>query len=203
MTMFKPIKLPALALLLAGLAGCYLPARFDAEIEIGKTGYYNVVFEGYLAEVNLYDAVHKNRISKAGEEQKVANLKADFMRDSATKEFEYFKMGHFKVKWEKEGDLLRSKMVSFVRRNENMFSISYNKEQALVTMRGTPISKLNAKRLTEAGLGMQGELRVKTDARVIKHNAGKVKDGEGRQKIYIWTITSPYDPAPSLTFNLR
>ncbi len=186
-----------------GLSSCYLPASFDAEIDISRSGFYSIVFEGYLAEINLFNAIEAGKLTRKEEAAKVKILETDFGRDSATKEFSYFRQGHFKVKWEKSGDILVSKMVSFVRRNENMFSISYNKKKALVTVQGKQISKINAKRLTDAGLGMKGQLRIKTDARVIKHNANKVKQGKGRNKIYIWNIKSPFDPAPSLSFNLR
>ena len=189
--------------MLLGLSGCYVPASFDVEVEISRSGYYTIVFEGYLAETNLYNGIESKKLSRKEEAEKVKILEAEFLRDSATQEFKYFKQGHFKVKWEKSGDILRSKMVTFVRRNENMFSIAYNKSKALVTVQGTPISRTNAKRLTDAGLGMKGQFRVKTDARVIKHNAAKVKKNEGRQKTYIWNIKSPFDPAPLLLFNLR
>jgi len=198
------IKSTAAALLiLVGLTGCYLPASFDASIEISRSGYYKMVFEGYLADVNLYNGIESGKLTKEQEVARVAVLKTDFLRDSSTKEFKYFKQGHFKVKWVKEGDILVSKMVTFARRNENMLSISYNKEKALVTVQGKSISKLNAKRLTDSGLGMKGQIRIKTDANVIKQNANRIKKGKGRNKIYIWDIKSPYDKAPLLTFNLR
>ena len=203
--MNKPIlkNVAAALLMMAGLTGCYLPASFDAEIDISRSGYYTILFEGYLAEVNLYSDIEAKKLTRKEEAAKVKILVNDFKRDSATKEISYFKQGHFKVKWERSGDILADKMVTFYRRNENMLSISYNKKKALVTVQGKSISKLNAKRLTEAGLGMTGQVRVKTDARVTKHNAAKVKKGTGRQKIYIWNIKSPFDKAPLLTFNLR
>ena len=61
----------------------------------------------------------------------------------------------------------------------------------------------HAQRMIDLGLGFQGSLKVITDAKVISHNANKVKDGEGRKKTYIWVITSPFDPSPKLSFNLR
>jgi len=200
-TIFRNLAVALVSVL--GLSSCYVPASFDVDVEISRSGFYTIVFEGYLAETNLYNGIQSKKFSRKEEAKRVKILENDFKRDKATKEFSYFKQGHFKVKWEKSGDILTSKMVTFVRRNENMFSITYNKNKALVSVQGTPISNINAKRLVDAGLGMSGQLRVKTDARVIKHNAGKVKKDKGRYKIYIWNIKSPYDPAPSLLFNLR
>ncbi|MBT5561077.1 MAG: hypothetical protein HOJ87_01870 [Rhodospirillaceae bacterium] len=185
------------------ISGCYIPASFDAEIEVGRAGFYKITFEGYMAEMNLFNKVVKDHISPKEEAERVERLKNDLMRDSSTKLFEYFKKGHFRIKWEKQGDILKSKMVSFLRRNENLLSISYVKSKQIVSIRGTPISKLNAQRMIDLGLGFQGSLKVITDAKVISHNANKVKDGEGRKKTYIWVITSPFDPSPKLSFNLR
>ena len=65
--------------------------------------------------------------------------------------------------------------------NSVLFSISYLKDSGQVTMRGTMVKKNDAKRLTEMGLGIDGELRVKTDGRVVDHNATKkTKDPESK-----------------------
>ena len=129
------------------------------------------------------------------------------MRHStAAKEVKYFKNGVFKVNWEKSGDLFRSPLVTFVRRNSVLFSISYLKDSGQVTMRGTMVKKNDAKRLTEMGLGIDGELRVKTDGRVVDHNATKkTKDPESNQTIYIWkaTLKSLFETAPKLVMVLR
>jgi len=186
-----------------GVTGCYLPARFDAEINMTRQGYYDIVFEGYLADVQLFNDIQNKKISQKEEREKIKRLETDFKRDKSTKEFKYFKQGHFKVKWENSGDILKSKMVAFFRRNENLLSIRYNRLKSLVTIQGTPISNVNAKRLAEAGLGMQGQLRIKTDARVLSHNAEKVKKTFGREKTYIWNIKSVFDPSPKLSFQIR
>ncbi len=191
------------ALLSVPLSGCYVPASFDAEIEIGRSGFYKIKFDGYMAETNLFNKVVKDFISPAEEKERVARLKTDLMRDSATKEFKYLEKGHFKILWEKEGDILKSKMASFLRRNENLLSISYVKKKSLVSIQGTSISKVNAQRMVDSGLGLQGSINITTDAKVISHNATKVNDCEGRKKIYYWIITSPFDPSPKLSFNLR
>jgi hypothetical protein len=189
--------------LIAGLSSCYVPGSFDAEIEIGRSGFYKMTFEGYMAETNLFNKVVRDNISPAEEAERVERLKRDLTRDKATKLFEYFKKGHFRIKWEKQGDIVKTKSVTFLRRNENMLSINYVKKKALVSIMGTSISKVNAQRMVDSGLGMQGSLKVTTDARVISHNAQKVKKGEGRKKIYTWKIKSPFDPSPKLSFNLR
>lgn len=195
--------LVAAAFLLAFLSGCYAPASFDAEIEINRKGFYRMSFEGYMVETNLFNKVVHEKIDHFEEKERVERLKTDITRDKATKLFEYFKKGHFRIKWEKQGDLLQSKMVMFLRRNENIISLKYVKKHNLVTIQGTPLSKAHAQRMVDSGLGMQGNVRVITDAKVKSHNAQSVTKGEGRNKIYSWKITSPFSKSPKLTFVLR
>ncbi len=194
----------ALALVAAAtLGGCYVPARFDAEIDITRHGYYNIIFDGYLVSVPLYDGLRKGKISPAEEKNKVANLKSDLTRDSAVKEFQYMKKAHFKVHWEKKGDLLRTKLVTFLRRNANIISLKYVQARGQITVAGTPVGPSQAKRLTAMDLGITGQLRLRTNANVIQHNATKVKKSKKGGKLYIWKLKSIFDPSPNLVISVR
>lgn len=192
-------KNPLLSLLLAAilLTGCYLPARFDAEIELARNGLYKITFEGYIVDVTLYSDLKKGKLTPETAKSKIDLVLSDFKRDSGTKEISYFGQGAFKVKWVKSGDILRSRMVTFFRRNENMVSISYSKIQKVITIRTKYVKSGDAKRLTALGLGMRGDLRIKTDARVIEHNAQKVTE-EGAVSIYSWKIKNMFERAPKL-----
>jgi hypothetical protein len=106
-TLFVPVFLSAL------LSGCYIPIRFDAEIELHRTSAYDFKFDGYLASVELYKGLKEGKIDAATEREKSEIIKTDFKRDPSVKEFKYFKQGHFKVNWHRNGDLIRSKSVSF------------------------------------------------------------------------------------------
>lgn len=193
----------ALALL---LAACYLPVRFDAEIEIARTGHYKMIFDGYIAAVPLYDDLRKRKVASAAEEKRrVETVLTDFKRDAGTKEITYFKQGVFRVKWENQGDLIVNKMVTFIRRNANMLSVSYVEPTGQIKIAGASVSQDNAKLLTQAGLGMEGELRVITDAKVVSHNATLVRDNPAkgpRFKTYVWKIVG-FQRSPSLTIALR
>jgi len=99
----KAAKIAAVALLTALLAGCYLPIKFDAEVEITRNGYYSVIFDGYLVSIPLTLGLRDGTISPLEENEKVGNTLKDFKRDSAVKEAKYFKQGRFKVNWQKKG----------------------------------------------------------------------------------------------------
>ncbi len=196
----KARVLAVVALLAVALGGCYLPVRFDTEIEISRSGYYSIIFDGYLAEVTLYDGLRKGEIDKEQEAAKVEILRTDFTRDSSVKEFKYFKQGHFKVHWEKSGDLLKSKMVTFFRRNENMISLKWLKSAGTITVEGKYLRRSDKDQLVAMGLGMQGQVRVITDAKVTQHNATRVV-GSGK-KTYVWDIKTISDPVPKLIISL-
>jgi len=188
----------ALLLILPALSACYLPARFDAEIDLRRTGLYKIDFTGYIAELTLYRKLHEGSIDAEEEAERRQIIENDFLRDSATKEVSYFKKGHFKVVWSKEGDIVKNRFITFFRRNENMLSISMSPKTGAIDVRGKYINKANKDRLVDSGLWMEGELRVKTDTKVVDHNATQVIEGENREKTLIWRITSPYDPSPKL-----
>ena len=189
------------ACLVVMLGGCYMPARFDAEIEITRRGYYSVIFDGYMVSIPLYNDLREKKLSKAEEKERVAVIETDLTRDSSVKEFQYFKKGYFKVHWEKSGDLLGTGMVAFLRRNNNFLSVKYVKTSRLITVQGASIMKVNAQRLTDIGLAMQGQLRVRTDAKVVQHNAARVVEKE--MNIYVWDIKSLYDSSPNLLIQIR
>lgn len=207
----KSIKRPLLRylvplILALGLTSCYLPVRFDAEIEISRRGYYEFFFDGYVAHVNFFNQLMKGELTREEELEKVKIIETDFTRDSNTQSFKYFKRGHFHVNWEKKGDLLKAKTVTFYRRNENMVSISYNSTTGRVQVAGRSLQRKQRRTLHEMGLGLSGELRVITDTNVIAHNATKVKDMPkrgARFKMYTWEIKNIFDKTPSITMALR
>jgi len=206
-TLFARLFRPLLLLFVAAVVtGCYMPIRFDAEIELTRSGYYEFYFDGYLAKVQLYDGLRKREISREKEKEQVKLIETDFKRDTSTKEFQYFKKGHFWVKWERKGDLTKAKSVTFFRRNEHMLGIAYNSKSGRVSISGRSIKRDTKRQLNDIGLGTTGQIRVITDANVIAHNATGVKKFTRRGprfKMYTWEIKSIFDRTPSMTVALR
>jgi len=183
------------------LTGCYMPIRFDAEIDVSRGGYYEFFFDGYLAKVQLYQGLKDGEINREEERAQVKIIEQDFTRDSATKEFEYFKQGHFKVNYQRSGDLLKTKTMTFFRRNEYILGIAYNSETRQISMLGKSLKRDIKDRLRASGLGSSGELRLFTDGEVVSHNATTVRPfpskGPG-YKLYTWKIQNLLAPTPSL-----
>ncbi len=200
-------RIAVLAALFVALSGCYLPMRFDAEIEVTRAGYFNFIFDGYLAKVELYDGLRRNKISSTEEKVEIEKIRTDFARDKNASEFSYLRKGYFRVHWERSGDILKSKTVTFFRRNEYILGISYNSKTGRVGMAGRSLKRDTKNQLNEIGLGgMNGEIRVITDTPVLTHNATKVSKNRKRGpgfKNYIWKITNIYAPTPSIIMALR
>ena len=197
-------SLSLLAGLTLALSACYFPASFDAEIELSRTGLYKISFDGYIVELNHYRDFIEEKI-KAGdakdkERQKI--VLGDFNRNRGTINAEYFGKGAYKLKWTQGGDIVGSGQVTFFRRNEDMFTIVYDKDKGTMSVRGKFIRTVDRPRLTNMGLSMKGVLRIKTDAQVLNHNAQKVTD-QGAIKIYGWRINSVNDPTPKMVLALR
>ncbi len=196
--LFRPLRSLAIAIV-AGIAlsSCYLPGSFDAEIELSRTGLYKMTFDGYIVDVQLYDDLRQNKLTKAQQDEKIAAVIADFKRDGDTKEVSYFGQGAFKVIWQTSGDITRTSQVTFFRRNENMLSILYSEKDGTITLQTKYIKKQDADRILQMGLNVQGVLRVKTDARIIAHNAQRVTK-DGLTTIYGFRMTSLTDPSPRM-----
>jgi len=180
------------------LASCYMPARFDSEIEIDKAGYYSLKFDGYLADIGLYQGLKDGKISPDEEKSKIAVIERDFARDTSTKEFEYFHDGHFRVKWERAGDLLKAKTVTFIRRNELIFQLKYVAKSGYVVLEGKSLTQDNRKRIRDSGLDMQGQLRLKTDMPIKSHNATSQKKDPRNPRFtwLVWDIANIMSPRP-------
>lgn len=202
--LLKNLVLPVV--LSAFLGGCYIPIRFDAEIEIHRTGLYDFKFDGYLASVELYKGLKAGTISPEEEEKKKEIIKVDFTRDSSVKEFKYFKLGHFKVNWHRNGDLIRVKSVSFFNStSEYILGMRYNKKTRKITISTKSVAKSAKKKLYELGLDWSGQLRVFTDAKVLSHNATTVKKNKrlgGRFMTYTWEIKNIFSPTSKMVIQL-
>ena len=203
----KTVALTALVCFLGFvLSGCYMPVRFDAEMEVTREGYYSIIFDGYLAKVPLYNDLRQKKLSRDEEKEKAELYRKDLARDSAMSNVSYVKQGIYSAHWEKEGDILQDKFITFIRRNENMMSLRYVKKDGKIFLSGATIGQKQKQQLADIGLDMIGELRLITDAKVIGHNATVVKEWPSRGprfSMYIWPFNNIFAPPPNLAIKLH
>ncbi|MEL0105884.1 MAG: hypothetical protein VW802_02950 [Rhodospirillaceae bacterium] len=166
-----------------------------------------MTFIGFMTKVDVFHKLSQKKLSDAELDEKLKIIEKDFRRSKNTKEFSIFdrKRAIFKVKWEKSGDILKDRMVTFFRRNEALLNIIYNKNKDTVTIQGAAIAKSQKKRLLDIGLNTTGVIKIKTDARIIRSNANserKRRDGK-RGKEFTWNISSILAPKPVLVIDFR
>lgn len=110
------------------------------------------------------------------------------------------------MKYTRSGDLIRTRTMTFFRRNEYILGLSYNKETGQIAMLGKSLQRDNKDRLRAAGLDTSGELRVFSNARVTSHNATTVKPFPSKgpdYKLYTWKISNLLAPTPALKIQVR
>ncbi|MBL4692418.1 MAG: hypothetical protein JKY92_03715 [Magnetovibrio sp.] len=195
----KGVAVCAMALM---LSSCYIPVKFDSEIEVNRSGYYTMLFDGYLADLTLFNKIMSGEITPKEEKEKVAIIKKDMLRDSKTKDFQYFGKGHFKINWQSEGDLLEAKMVTFLRTNEVIFQLKYVENSGYIVFETKSISKANRKRIKQMGLNMQGQIRFKTDMPIKAHNATYTKKDPNDKRFtwLVWDVKDITGPRPRAIF---
>ncbi len=195
-------KASALSAMALVVSSCYLPARFDTEIELDRAGYYDIKFDGYLADVGLFRGLRDGTISEAQETEKIGVIERDFLRDSNTKSFEYFREGHFKLNWERSGDLIEARTVTFIRRNELILQLKYMEKSGHVVLEGKSITKQNRQRMLDMGLDMRGQIRLKTDMPIKSDNAtSKKKDPNNPRFTWlVWDVANIMSPRPRAVF---
>jgi hypothetical protein len=193
----------AAAFIAVGLSGCYVPLRFDAEAILTRRGFYALSYTGQIAWLPLVRELRQRRLSPSEEREKVERISADLARDRAARSVRYLRDGVFDLDWRKSGDLLAARMVSFVRRSENILTLKYVKDTGLVILEGRSLNPENARNASGYRIDVQGELKVKTDARVVEHNATRVVTLGPVDQVYVWIVRGPYDPPPRMVVDLR
>lgn len=198
----------AVLIVLFALSSCYFPARFDSEMQLDRAGYYSMIFDGYLVDINMYNALRKGTMDKAKEAERIKILKTDIMRDPNASGFHYYRQGVFKVHWERKGDLLKAKTVTFLRQNELILQLKYlekiDGKPDVVIMEAKSLSKAERQHILDIGLNMHGEIRLKTDARILAQNATEIRTIPGEQaKWLVWKISDVNAVTPKAVLQLR
>ncbi len=187
-----------MALFAVFLSSCYLPVRFDTEITLNRFGIYDIKFDGYMAETDLYEEIRSGKILPIDENERVTKIRNDLTRESATQSVQYFGKGIFKLNWHKSGDLLKYSSIMFLRRNNMIFTLAYEKDRNRFSFTGAKHGKNAVKKMLESGLGTEGQIRFFAKSKAIDHNATRTADAGERGTVYIWDVRSPADPAPFL-----
>jgi hypothetical protein len=178
------------------LSSCYVPDKFQAELRLSKYGDWALNFEGDLIYVPILHDYAGGKVTPENEEEKNNNIYKDLVRDPAIKDLKRVGKGRFHVKYERMARLGKVQLSALIRRDARMLALK-SSEDGTIVVAGNGVKAGDAQRMTELGVTMQGEFRVTTDARVLRHNATEVRPF-GNYTVYIWKIENAFSPSPNL-----
>lgn len=178
------------------LSSCYVPDRFKSELRLSKYGDWALSYDGELTWAPILHDYANGKITPENEGQRIDNLYKDLIRDPAFKSVERSGKGRFKVRYERAGRLGISQLSAIPRRDTRILGLKSN-EDGSIFVTGNGVKSSDAARMAELGIGMNGEFRVTTDAKILQHNATEVRSF-GVYTVYIWKVENPLSPSPRL-----
>ncbi len=178
------------------LAGCYVPAAFEADLNVDRSGQFAFRYKGNLLAVNKLRKISTGEVTSKDEKEESEVYKRDLARDSGFKKISYLEKGFYRVEFDRKGDIGKEKTFSFVRSNA-LFLALKRREDGLIEVYGSRPPETLANALIERGFDVKGVFRVWTNAKVLSHNARQSRE-DSSPKVYQWSIQSMRDTPPSL-----
>lgn len=188
-------RLPLLAAAAALLAGCYLPDDFTVDMQMADDGRFAFVYDGALTQLPFLQRIASGELEGERLAEYVGIYERDLRRDSGFKQVEYESQARYRVRFERAGDLRRSRQFSFPRRNAAFLGLRI-REDGLIELFGDKLPKQHRDELIARGFQTRGSLRVWVSGEVLDHNADSVTPGA--PPLYSWRFQSPADPTPNL-----
>ncbi len=193
---------PFLAVLaLVALAGCYMPDRFEAGMQIRRDGKYAFTYQGELTSLQLLRRLGRGEFEDDPDafRHNVGLFERELRRDSGFHEVTYWRQATYRTRYEHQGNLERDRSFNFVRLNSRFLGLK-NLGDGRVELSGNRLPKAYMDELINGGFDVRGVFRLWTDARVIEHNADTV-EGEGLV-LYTWRIRTMRQSPPRLILQL-
>lgn len=191
----------ALLPLILALGGCYVPSDFKSLIQITSDGRYVFAYTGNLTSVVIVQALAKGTFSEAEIQKKIDGTRDDLARRPGFKSIDYKGQGRFEVDYEETGRLQEARSVNFVSQSSRILTMKYLAAPNTVTVELVKVQENYVRILVQLGLRPVGELRVRTDAREVEHNATRVAGNGVRE--YVWDIKGFRGPEPKLVLVLE
>ncbi len=179
------------------LVGCFIPEKFEANIQFNENSTFNYIYDGTI--VNALGAAEKHKTGSLSEKSNAdfSKIVAQLKKDPATKSVTQVNDITYKIALERKNHL------------SNMFSlmdfIKVRKDQAGVISVFTPkFTEKNLKELKELGVNVDGSLKISLpkNAEIIESNAQSSPSLGGLVGGYCWKIKK-LDDTVSLKFKLK
>jgi len=191
------LLLPVCTILL--LTSCYVPETFTSNIEISKNNDYKIDYNGILTHaLAKAEFVQTGKFSKKTEDA-LEKEEKKLLKEKIIKKCKYIGNAQFNIYAQSEGKLIKS--FRFLGGDSTFVTITpLPKNQIEVT--GKKISNKEINELKSMGIKIDGTINLKTQGKVLKHNASSEPKFGGFLGAYTWKIKSPSDPAPYMLIQL-
>ena len=190
----KAVRLIAGLALAASLAGCLVPEKFSAAVEMKPDGSYTYKYDGTATHALAAMAIKKQGALTAKDEAGLKQEADKAAKAPGVRKLDYLGSGRYQVSVDRElkpgqqPDLM--KIVSVTKDTAGVFTIA-----------GSPLKQKDKDGLKELGIKIDGtlEVRLPANAKVVSQNA----DGTPGliSKAYSWKIGS-VDARPEIKFQL-
>ena len=182
-------------------SSCYVPAKFEADLNIDESGKFAFRYNGNLLAVTLLRKLSFGEVTKENLAENAAIYERDLARDSGFKKIKHLEGAMYGVEFDRQGDIVKERTFSFVRSNALFLGVKRRKD-GLIEVFGSRPPKNLVDALIDYGFDVRGVFRVWTNAKVVSHNAQQSRE-EGSPKVYQWRIQSMRDTPPSLILELK
>ena len=207
------------------LSACYLPNKFDLTMQIAPDGRYAIRYDGTLTELQFLQRIGSGELQGAQIDKYAGIYQAEMRRNSGFKEISYLGKAEYRVKYEKQGSLVKERQFSFPTRRGIILGLrrwtaasaadrlatfeatghpalaalvkaGFQREPHIMELFGRRLPKKMRDDLIANGFWIRGTIRIRTGAKVGYHNADRVVPGN--PSLYVWQIDDLNDRAPQM-----
>ena len=164
------------------LAGCFLPDNFQLDIIANRDGSYTVDYAGDLIFVPAYAELKQGKGSDR--DQAFTGLLEEIRKEPGFKSAEYKGQARYRVTYHQEGKLDKQPYI-FVGDSAPIFRIE-KRPDGTIELGAAKLKNEDVTQLKMLELHSHGKVSVKTDGKVVKHNAASQPGFFS--KSYGWTV---------------
>lgn len=191
----RPTRLLATVALVTGLAGCLVPEKFSAVVEVKSDGSYNYRYDG--TATNLMAAMARAKQGSLSAKDEAA-LKQEVEKASKTpgiKQVRYLGDGRYELSVDRD--------VALGKQAEVMPLVTVRRlADGSIELSSASVKEKDKEGLKQLGIKLDGtlEVRLPANAKVLSHNAASTPGL--LSKAYKWKIGSVED-RPTVKFELK
>lgn len=182
------------------LSSCFYPEKFNATLNIDKSGSYSFVYDGTLVFLK-FDSEKDEPLLTDQDPQKIKKLEEELKKDPNFQKVKYTGKDRFKVLYRREGVIEPNVKTRLLDKSCRIISIRQI-TPGKILVKGANLDEVDMENLKKVNYRLQGKLTVTTNAKVIRHNADRSPWFPGFSKTYEWQFSLAPFPEPWMLLQL-